>query len=412
MTSNEIVARSGRLFTRSASLGLAILFAACGGGSDATAPGGNGGNTGGGGSVAVSSVAVTPATSTLLVGVTDSATLGTTTATATPKDASGNTLSGRTITWGSSASAVATVSAAGVITAVSPGTANITATSEGQVGTAVITVSRPPVATFVISPAPPSLLVGVVDSANLRVATFTAAPKDAAGHQLAGRTITWSSGSSSVATVNASGTVTALSAGTASINASSEGQTGSVTVTVTRPPVATVTMSPASASLLVGVVDSTHLGMTTFTVTEKDAAGHLLSGRAVTWASSAGGVATVNSGGLVDAISAGSTNVTATVEGVVATGQVTVTRPNVAQVVITPQTSTLKVNASEILTLTLFDAQNNQLTGTGRFAVASNNSPGIITVNGATITGVSAGTGTATYTVDGATATATVSVTP
>ena len=410
MNRSQIVASRGRLFARFLPVGLLALMSACGGG--ATAPGGNGGGTGGGGNLAVSTVSVSPTTATLLVGVSDSASLGTTTATATPKDASGNSLSGRTITWASTASSVATVSSTGVITAVAPGTANITATSEGQIGTAVITVTRPAVATLVIAPAPPTLLVGVADSANLSVATFTATPKDAAGHQLVGRTIAWSSASSSVAAVNAAGTVTALSPGTASINASSEGQTGSVSVTVTRPPAATVTIAPASAALLVGVVDSTHLGMTTFTVAEKDAAGHVLTGRVPAWASSASGVATVTSAGLVDAVSPGSAGITATVDGVVATAAVTVTRPNVAQVVITPQTSSIKVNASETLTLTLLDAQNNQLTGSGRFAVASNNSPGIITVNGPTITGVAAGTGTATYTVDGVSAGATITVNP
>ena len=411
MNSNDNLAGSRRFFSRSLGLALAMTLAACGGGSSAVAPPPGGGG-GGGGSASVSSVAVTPGTAALLVGVSDSAGLGVTTATATPKDASGNTLTGRTITWASSAPAVATVSAGGVISAVSPGTANITATSEGQVGTVAVTVTRPPVATLVIAPGATTLLTGVVDSAGLRVAAFTATPKDAAGHQLVGRTIAWSSGTSAVAAVNATGTVTALSAGTAAINASSEGQTGSVTVTVTRPAVATVTIAPASASLLVGVVDSTHLGMATVTATEKDAAGHLLNGRSVTWASSAGGVATVNSAGLVDAVSSGSTSITATVEGVFATAPVTVTRPLVAQVVISPQTSSLKVNTSETLTLTLLDAQNNQLTGSGRIAVASNNSPGVISINGPTITGVSAGTGTATYTVDNVSATATVTVTP
>jgi len=60
--------------------------------------------------------------------------------TATPKDASGNNLSGRSVTWASSSDAVATVSQAGLVTAVAAGSATITATSEGKSGTATITV--------------------------------------------------------------------------------------------------------------------------------------------------------------------------------------------------------------------------------------------------------------------------------
>ncbi len=61
--------------------------------------------------------------------------------TATPSDGTGKALSGRSITWTSSASAVATVSPAGLLTALAPGSAVITATVEGVSGSAAITVA-------------------------------------------------------------------------------------------------------------------------------------------------------------------------------------------------------------------------------------------------------------------------------
>ena len=63
--------------------------------------------------------------------------------TATLKDASGNTLSGRTVTWSSSNTSVATVSSSGLVSAVTPGSATVTAASEGKTGTASITVTAP-----------------------------------------------------------------------------------------------------------------------------------------------------------------------------------------------------------------------------------------------------------------------------
>jgi hypothetical protein len=60
---------------------------------------------------------------------------------ATLRDASGNVLSGRTVTWTSSALSVATVSGSGLVTALLAGTTTITATSEGQSGTATLTVT-------------------------------------------------------------------------------------------------------------------------------------------------------------------------------------------------------------------------------------------------------------------------------
>ena len=86
------------------------------------------------GTAAVVSVTVSTPPAAILVGAT-------TTLTATTKDASGAALTGTTVTWSSSSDAIATVSQAGVVTGVAPGTATITATSNGKTGTATITVN-------------------------------------------------------------------------------------------------------------------------------------------------------------------------------------------------------------------------------------------------------------------------------
>ena len=83
--------------------------------------------------VPVATVSVTPAPDTVRAGLT-------VTLTATTSDANGNVLTGRTVTWGSDNTSVATVNASGVVTGVSAGTATITATSEGQSGSAGVTV--------------------------------------------------------------------------------------------------------------------------------------------------------------------------------------------------------------------------------------------------------------------------------
>src|SRR5207253_1702156 len=88
----------------------------------------------------VAAVTVSPAAPTVQVGQTAQLT-------ATPRDASGNPLAGRVITWQSSNGAVASVNGSGLVTAVASGagagSATITATSEGQSGTAAITVTAP-----------------------------------------------------------------------------------------------------------------------------------------------------------------------------------------------------------------------------------------------------------------------------
>ncbi len=84
----------------------------------------------------VASVAVSPATASVAVGQTVQLT-------ATPKDTSGTSLTGRSVSWATSAPGVATVSGSGLARGVAAGTAVITGTSEGKSGTARVTVSRP-----------------------------------------------------------------------------------------------------------------------------------------------------------------------------------------------------------------------------------------------------------------------------
>jgi len=63
--------------------------------------------------------------------------------TATATDATGDVLSGRTITWSSSNTSVATVSEGGLVTGVEVGSATIMATSEGKSGSASVAVVAP-----------------------------------------------------------------------------------------------------------------------------------------------------------------------------------------------------------------------------------------------------------------------------
>src|SRR5262249_49738887 len=79
-------------------------------------------------------VTVTPATASLVVG-------GTQALTASVLDQNGNAMTGQAVAWSTSNSGVATVSSAGSVTAVAAGTATITATSSGKSGTSSVTVT-------------------------------------------------------------------------------------------------------------------------------------------------------------------------------------------------------------------------------------------------------------------------------
>jgi hypothetical protein len=65
--------------------------------------------------------------------------------------------------------------------------------------------------------------------------TLTATPRDAGGNALTGRVVNWSSSNASMASV-ANGVVTGVSAGTATITATTEGKSATAQVTVSAPP--------------------------------------------------------------------------------------------------------------------------------------------------------------------------------
>src|SRR5258706_63531 len=171
----------------------------------------------------VASVSLTPAAASVLTGQTVQLT-------ATPKDANGNPLGGRVVTWSSDNTTIATVSASGLVTANAVGSATITATSEGQSGASAITVSTVPVASLAVSPATASLSVG-------QTALLTATPKDANGNPLTGRPLTWSASNTPIATVSGNGLVTGVGpGGPVTITATSEDQSGTRAVNVTLAP--------------------------------------------------------------------------------------------------------------------------------------------------------------------------------
>ena len=144
----------------------------------------------------VASVTVAPATASVAVGQVVGLV-------ATLRDANGNALSGRVVTWASSAAAVATVDSSGVVTGVAVGGAMVSATSEGQSGAALVSVAAAPapVASVAVSPPTASVVAG-------QAVQLAATPKDAGGNALSGRVVTWASNAPAVATVNGSGLVT------------------------------------------------------------------------------------------------------------------------------------------------------------------------------------------------------------
>ena len=197
----------------------------------------------------------------------------------------------------SSDPSVATVSAAGRVTAYADGTVTVTALAGTISGAAVVTVDRQ-VASVSLAP---------VDATALQVVGATlqlqAAARDANGHTMPVE-FDWASSDRSVATVDRAGLVTARADGMAEITASAGGFFDALTLELALREVAAVIVTPSSA--LLEAFDAT----VQLEVEVLDADGQPMS-VPVQWASSDPSVAAVGASGLITARGNGTVTITA-----------------------------------------------------------------------------------------------------
>lgn len=171
----------------------------------------------------------------------------------------------------------------------------------------------PTVATVEVTPTSANRQVG-------QTVQLSAAVKDADGNILSGQSVNWSSSASNVASVSASGLVTANALGTAIITAASGNKSGISTIEVSPEPIASISVAPAADTVLVN-------GTVQLVPTLRDALGAVVTGRTVSWTSSATTVATVSTSGLVTGVGDGVATITASADGKSATASITVFGP-------------------------------------------------------------------------------------
>jgi len=252
-------------------------------------------------------ITVTPALDTLVAATTGQLT-------ATARDANGTVITGVTFTWGSNATGVATVSQTGLVTAVAAGSATITASAQGQSGSATIVVTSGgggggggTVASISIQP--PAVTVPINGTQ-----LVTATPLDSVG-QLVTATVAWSaSNSKATVTVNPTNsnaaTITGASVGVDTITATSGIASAKVVVTVTAVPIGTITLSPSGQTLDAAGATVQLAAQVT------DSTGQTLTGVPLTWTSSNTAIARVDSNGfLTTALIAGNVDITASAGG-------------------------------------------------------------------------------------------------
>lgn len=295
----------------------------------------------------------------------------------------GSTSAATGVTWSSSASGVASISAGGVINAAGIGTTTITAkVSEGDQSWSV-SVPLGIVATSVFAVAP-SAIVWETSGGPIQLETVyfgTSSPS-----------YTYSSSDGSVASVNGSGLVTFNGPGECVISVTSSIAPSSpflvpvlVVGTPTLPlPVTRVEVDPASADIFRG--ESINL-----TATAYNASGTVQ--EAFAWSSSAPDIATVDDNGTVTGHAIGSVYIRATAKGITGQAEIIVNPDTV--ILVEPFIASIPAGGTKQMSATAYNARNgmtvlNGVTnfnweiptyGFSVFDFASVNSSGLVSVN-------------------------------
>ena len=269
--------------------------------------------------------------------------------TAAVRDQNGQAMSNAAVAWASSNPSVATVDASGLATAVGNGTATVTATAGAASGAATLTVDQV-VAAVAVEPAADTVLA-FGDTLRL-----SAEARDANGQAVAAAEFAWASSDTLVAVVDASGLVTGVSAGEAEIGATSADATGRSRLTVLTPTPETVAVAPDTVVLRA-------LGQAARLSAEvRDAAGRVMAGERVTWASGDTLVVTVDSTGLVTAVRGGTTAIVASAGSVSAEAAVTVEQL-AGSVVVSPAVDTVAPGDTVRLVAEAFDDNGHAAEG-------------------------------------------------
>ena len=312
--------------------------------------------------------------------------------TATVLDGNGQPVAGAVVTWESGDEAVATVSAQGLVTAVSNGVARITATS--GIATAGIDVTVMQSAGCIVIEPMEATLMSLGASVQLSVTVL-----DGNGQPVSGAVVTWQSSDEAVATVSTQGLVTAVNNGSVRITATSGSASAGIDVTVLQS-AGSIVIEPEMATLM-------SLGETVqLEATVLDGNGQLVSGAVVMWQSSDEAVATVSAEGLVTAVRNGTARITAR-SGSASQGIDVTVIQSAGSIVIAPDEATLmSLGATVQLTATVLD-QNGQSVEdavvtwqSGDESVATVNAQGLVTAVGNGVARITARSGSVSSGID------------
>lgn len=299
------------------------------------------------------------------------------TVSATILDGGGQGLPSSDIVWSVANAAIATVGSDGVVTSIGQGRTTVTGTA-GAVQ-AFLTV-RVATGAADIEVAPSTLAMDALGD----TVTIGGTVVDAAGAALSAVVVTFLGEDTLVATVDSvTGLVTAIGVGVTTVTVIGDTVQKAVPVTVTQTP-ATVVVTPALATLIPGA-------QLTFTAAAEDRNANPIASPSITWSSADVAVATITGAGTATAVAAGATVIVATAGAAADTANVTVVVVAVDSVDVSPDSLTLIVGGTDIVSARFFDDQGTEILGPTATWVSTDTDVATVTSAGV-VAGVGPGT--------------------
>jgi hypothetical protein len=356
-------------------------------------------------SAVLASIVVTPANSTIEVGIRQQMT-----ATGVYSDMSTVDLT-TTAVWTTANTGVATVSnasgARGQLTATGQGTTNVTATVGTIAGTTSVTVTAPTATELVIAPINPSNRVG-----QTRQFAATLVFSNGTQQNVTGRA-TWSTSNPMVATINGMGVATARAVGTTTISATFMGLSASTILTVTDAVPVSISVTPIAPSIAAG----TNLAFQATAIFSDNTTQNVTA--QATWTSSDTTVAQITTAGPMRGqargLTPGTTTITASWQGLSGSTILTVTDAVPVSITVSPPSTTVAVGTVVPFSATLVysDGTSRPITAQATWT-SSDTTVAQITTAGpmrGQATALAAGTTTIEASFSGLTGSATMTVT-
>ena len=336
------------------------------------------------------SLAITPAISSIPLGMTLQFT-----ATGTFTDGSTQDLT-KTVQWSSNASTVATISnvsnTAGLALSVGTGSAQIMATSGTISGSTTINVTAAVLQSIAVTPANPFIALGTTQQF-IATGTFS----DGSTQDLSS-TATWASDTVSTASINKAGLATSIGTGSATISATSALVTGSTVLTVAAATLTSIIINPPNATTPLGTTQQFNATGTYTDGTTQDLTtlGH--------WSSTAANVATISNSpgtaGVATALSQGITTIGVDMGSISASTTLTVSSTALVSITVNPPSATIALGTKQQFTATGTYADGSTQDVTPVVTWSSSSAQVAIVSNTVGMSGLatSAGVGTASIT--------------